>query len=180
MLLLFTSATGVSVEHCKRESLWSFSIPWTDRRKASRTPSWPYTWAARPSEVPQAAALSLAAPQVPALTQSLPWGTCPHPAHLCCCTCALWSPGCLSQTGQGNAVCGGGCRDGQREPLPAVPKAQPSTQDKCSLHFQPRRRARQESRHETDWARLCPRPKLNSDGAAVTVYLLVTSQPLAW
>ena len=88
-----------------------------------------------------------------------------------------WGPGCLSQAGQGNA--GDGRRDGQREPLPAVPRAQPSTQDKCSLHLQPRTRARQESRLETDWARLCPRPKLSSDGAAVTVHLLVTPQPVA-
>ena len=131
-----------------------------------------------PSQDPQAVALALAAPHISALAPLPPWATCPHPAHLCCCACTPWGPGSLSQADQGNAS--DGCKDGHQKPLPAAPKAQPNTQDKCSLHLQASQtHARQESRHETDWARLCLRPKLSSEGAEVTVPRTVTLQPVA-
>lgn len=86
-------------------------------------------------------------------------------------------PGCLNQAGPGKHR--GWLRDGHRELLTAAPKAPPSTRRSLARRSTPRRHARQESRHEPGWTRLCRRPNISSQGREVTIHH-VTSPFTPW
>ena len=118
---------------------WSFPVPGTDRRNVllPQQETLPAPHLCRP--MPHTLTASDCSPgpgssPIPELTPLPHWGTCSYTAHLRCCTCTLRGPSCLSQAGQG--ITGDGCRDGHLEQLPAVPKAQPNTRAKSSLHLQ--------------------------------------------
>ena len=83
-------------------------------------------------------------------------------------------PGCPSQAGPGKHR--GWLRDGHRELPTAAPKAPPSTGRSLAPPSRPRRHARQESRHEPGWPRLCRRPKISGEGREVTVHRSLTAQ----
>ena len=74
---------------------------------------------------------------------------------------------CLTQAGPGKPR--GSLQHGHRELSTAAPKAPPSTGSCLARPSRPRRHARQESRHEPDWAGLCRRPNISSEGRDVTV-----------
>ena len=86
-------------------------------------------------------------------------------------------PGCPSQAGPGKHR--RWLRDGHRELPTAAPKAPPSTGRSLAPPSTPRRHARQESRHEPGWPRLCRRPRISSEGREVTVHRSLMTQSTA-
>lgn len=116
---------------------------------------------------------TLPAPRAPSPAPRPPRGDAsPHssPPLLQACPAV---PGRLNLAGPGKHR--GWLRDGQRELPTAAPKAPPGTRRSLARPSGPRRHARQESRHEPDWPRLCRRPKLSSEAREVTVHRPLTS-----